>query len=178
VSQILEAIEAVEAVEAVKDQQCNHQEYPDRTALLNFYLEKARLRYEVVKARRRIPEDLRGTSPYSAMTLWAFIVHADHDTPGKTCAYCQMFDGQTFRGDQLRTTFPDHYWKGIDIYPDVHMTLWGKPGTCGCMLIREPDGNELNLETWSSLDDDWMDNPGESRLIYTRNIRLQNSLEL
>ena len=132
---------------------------------------------EVFKARQRIPKDLRGTSPYSSMTLWAFIVHADHDTAGKTCAYCEMFDGQTFRGDQLRTTFPDHYWKGIDIYPNVHMTLWGRESECGCLLIREPGGNELNLETWSSLDNDWMDNPGESRLIYSHSTYPKTTIE-
>jgi hypothetical protein len=114
----------------------------------------------VEKARSRIPEDLRDTHPYSVNALWTYYSRTDHDAPGDSCPYCKMFDGQTFTGDMLRATFPDHYWKGNDIYANVHKTLWGKEGTCTCLLIREPDREKLGLlEMWGSLGTDWTEKP-------------------
>jgi hypothetical protein len=72
-----------------------------------------------------------------------------------------MFDGSTFTGSQLRTVFPDHEWVGDDIYANVHKTLWGKEGTCGCLLIREDEkwGPESNLDLWSNIGTDWTKGP-------------------
>ena len=111
----------------------------------------------VHEARNRIPDHLKHTSPYSVNALWTFYARTHHDPEGETCNYCHMFDGQTFTGDQLRVTFPDHYWEGDDIYPDVHKTLWGREGTCACLLIREDDkwGDEPNLSLWSDIGTDW-----------------------
>lgn len=108
-------------------------------------------------AKQRIPADLRDTNPYSVNALWTFYLDTEHQPEGPSCIYCKMFDGQTFTGAQLRTVFPDHNWVGSDIYANVHMTLWGKDGTCGCLLIREDEkwGNEPNLELWSSVGTDW-----------------------
>jgi hypothetical protein len=107
-------------------------------------------------ARKRVPEHLKFSHPYSSNALWTFYARTHHDPEGETCNYCSMFDGQTFTGDQLRTVFPDHRWEGDDIYPDVHKTLWGREGTCACLLIREKDdANEINLSLWSQLGTDW-----------------------
>jgi hypothetical protein len=110
---------------------------------------------QVVKATKRIPDDLRYTHPYSAIALWTFYARTHHEPVGETCEYCSMFDGQTFRGDQLRILFPNHRWEGSDIYPDVHKTLWGKEDTCACLLIREPTMMSLELDMWSDLGVDW-----------------------
>ena len=117
----------------------------------------------VKKARQRIPEYMRGTSPYSVNALWTFYLEAHHDAEGENCLYCKMFDGQTFTGDQLRTVFPDHRWEGDDIYANVHMTLWGKDGTCTCLLIREDEKwlPATNLDLWSGIGVDWTEEPEE-----------------
>lgn len=109
----------------------------------------------VDEARSRIPDDLKASHPYSQNALWTYYARTHHEPEGESCQYCQMFDGQTFRGDQLRTLFPDHRWEGTDIYPDVHKTLWGKEGTCACLLIREPDTMPLQLDMWADLGYDW-----------------------
>lgn len=116
-----------------------------------------------VKARSRIPEHMRKTGPYSMNALWTFYLDTEHQPAGPSCNYCEMFDAQTFTGDVLRTTFPDHRWVGDDIYANVHMTLWGKDGTCGCLLIREDEkwGPEANLDLWSSIGTDWTETPKE-----------------
>jgi hypothetical protein len=113
------------------------------------------------EARNRIPDYLKHTSPYSANALWTFYLDTEHQPEGESCIYCKMFDGQTFTGDMLRTTFPDHRWVGDDIYANVHMTLWGKDGTCGCLLIREDErwGDEPNLSLWSQVGTDWTKGP-------------------
>ena len=118
----------------------------------------------IEEARQRIPDEFKKTHPYSALALWTYYARTDHDPPGETCPYCSMFDGSTFTGDTLRITFPDHYWKGSDIYPDVHKTLWGKEGTCACLLIREPDEVDPNLDIWSSIGTDWSELPKEEEL--------------
>jgi hypothetical protein len=83
-----------------------------------------------------------------------------HEPEGESCAYCSMFDGQTFNGTQLRSVFPDHEWVGVDIYPNVHKTLWGVDGTCACLLIREPEDFELpNYSMWSQIGTDWTEKP-------------------
>jgi hypothetical protein len=146
--QMQEALGVVSAIEAAER--------------LDEYLTASKQR-EIIsleKAKSRIPEDLRNTHPYSAQALWTFYARTHHDPEGETCNYCSMFDGQTFTGDMLRSTFPDHYWEGSDIYPDVHKTLWGKEGTCACLLIREPgDVDELNLSLWTQLGVDWTETP-------------------
>lgn len=112
----------------------------------------------VLAARQRIPRELRGTHPYSANTLWTYYNRADHDPEGDTCLYCRFFDGQTFTGAQLRSVFPDHVWRGSDIYPNVHKTLWNRESTCACLLIRESEGageNKLDLDLWTDLGTDW-----------------------
>ena len=113
------------------------------------------------KALKRVPEHLKHTYPYSANALWTFYLDTHHDPVGESCVYCQMFDGQTFTGSQLRSVFPDHEWDGDDIYANVHKTLWGKEGTCACLLIREDEkwGPETNLSLWSQLGTDWTKGP-------------------
>ena len=114
-----------------------------------------------IDALKRIPEHMKGTAPYSANALWTFYLDTHHDPIGESCIYCKMFDGNTFTGDQLRSVFPDHYWEGDDIYPDVHKTLWGKEGTCACLLIREDEkwGPETNLSLWGWLGTNWTEEP-------------------
>ena len=111
----------------------------------------------VQEARNRIPDDLKDTHPYSSLALWTFFLDTHHQPQGESCLYCKMFDGQTFTGSQVRTVFPDHYWEGVDIYPDVHKTLWGISGTCACLLIREPEAPKLNLSIWGGIGGDWRD---------------------
>jgi len=124
---------------------------------------RQRVPLSLEEATKRVPDDLKHTHPYSAFALWTYYARTDHDPPGETCPYCSMFDGQTFLGSDLRVMFPDHYWKGTDIYPDVHKTLWGKEGTCACLLIREPDDAENpNLDFWGSLDTDWNEEKPET----------------
>ena len=116
---------------------------------------------EYEKAIKRIPEHLKYTAPYSVNTLWTYYNRTYQDPVGESCNYCKMFDGQTFTGDQLRTVFPDHKWVGDDIYPNVHMTLWGKESTCSCLLIREDEkwGPDTNLNLWSQVGTDWTEQP-------------------
>jgi hypothetical protein len=138
-------------------------------------VEQFRLRqeyYEVVKIRhipsleealKHIPDHLKHTHPFSSNALWTFYLDTEHQPEGPSCNYCQMFDGQTFTGDMIRTTFPDYKWAGDDIYANVHMTLWGKDGTCGCLLIREDEkwGAEPNLSLWSQVGTDWTKGPSD-----------------
>ena len=113
-----------------------------------------------VEARQRIPDYLKKTHPYSAKALWTYYLRTEHEPEGASCPYCKMFDGQTFTGDMLRSVFPDHKWVGDDIYANVHMTLWGKDGTCGCLLIREKDPDEQpNLGIWGQIGTDWTEKP-------------------
>jgi hypothetical protein len=115
------------------------------------------------EATKRVPDHLKPTHPYSSLALWTFYLDTEHQPEGESCLYCKMFDGQTFTGDQLRTVFPDHRWVGDDIYANVHMTLWGKDGTCGCLLIREDEkwSEEPNLSLWSQIGTDWTEEPKE-----------------
>lgn len=118
----------------------------------------------IEEARKRVPDDLKTSHPYSVMALWTFYLDTEHQPEGPSCNYCQMFDGQTFTGDMLRTTFPDHEWRGNDIYANVHKTLWGEKadGTCGCLLIREPSEVDTNLSMWSQIGVDWKEQKKES----------------
>jgi hypothetical protein len=147
--QIFDVIQAVEAVETHESRQ--------------YYLAvvKARPELTLEKALKRIPEHLKDSSPYSVNALWTFYLDTEHQPEGPSCLYCKMFDGQTFTGSQLRRVFPDHKWVGDDIYANVHMTLWGKDGTCGCLLVREDDkwGSPENLSLWSQLGTDWTEKP-------------------
>jgi hypothetical protein len=127
------------------------------------YIEAAKLRpiLSLSEARKRIPDYMRNTNPYSANALWTFYLDTEHQPEGPSCPYCKMFDGQTFTGDQLRSVFPDHRWEGDDIYANVHKTLWGdkSEGTCGCLLIREPKENTDVFDMWSQVGTDWKEQP-------------------
>ena len=115
---------------------------------------------QAVEARNRIPDDLKNTHPYSIFALWTYYALGD---PDSKCNYCSQFDGQTFTGADLRVMFPDHEWDGSDIYPNVHMTLWGKD-TCKCRLIREPnDEPPIHFSPWNGgVSTDWKyPTPGE-----------------
>lgn len=118
------------------------------------------------EARKRIPDHMKDTAPYSINALWKFYARTHHDPPGESCTYCKMFDGQTFLGSDLRAMFPDHEWEGDDIYANVHMTLWGKSGTCACLLIREP-AESVDLERmdlWQGvIGTDWTEQPKEEK---------------
>jgi len=117
---------------------------------------------DLEEATKRIPDHLKDTHPYSATALWTFYLDTEHQPEGPSCIYCKMFDGQTFTGAQLRSVFPDHRWVGDDIYANVHMTLWNRDGTCGCLLIREPENQELaNYSMWSQIGTDWTELPKE-----------------
>jgi hypothetical protein len=146
---VLEVIQAVKAVE--------------QEATAQFYLSIVSIcePLSLEKASKRIPDHMKDTHPYSALALWTFYARTHHDPEGETCNYCSMFDGQTFTGAQLRSVFPDHHWEGDDIYPDVHKTLWGKSGTCACLLIREPSENATVFEMWSRVGVDWKEQPKE-----------------
>jgi hypothetical protein len=113
------------------------------------------------EASKHIPDHLKDTHPFSSNALWTFYLDTEHQPEGPSCIYCKMFDGQTFTGDMIRTTFPDYKWAGDDIYANVHMTLWGKDDTCGCLLVREDEkwGAEPNLELWTSIGTDWTEEP-------------------
>ena len=100
--------------------------------------------------RRYIPDHLKDTHPFSATTLWTYYARTYRDPEGETCPYCNQFDGQTFPGTYLRSIFPDYFWVGDDIYPNVHKTLWNKD-TCACLLIREPDEVSTNLDMAGNL---------------------------
>ena len=109
----------------------------------------------VEKATKRIPTNLINTHPYRVNALWTYYLRTEHEPKGESCVYCEMFDGQTFPGSFLRVMFPDHRWEGDDIYPDVHKTLWGISGTCACLLIREPDETNINLDMYGQITVDW-----------------------
>ena len=118
---------------------------------------------ELTEAKQRIPTYIKN-NPYSANALWTFYLDTDHAPEGPSCIYCEMFDGQTFTGSQLRSVFPDHEWRGDDIYANVHKTLWGKEGTCACLLIREDEKWEsaANLDLWSQIGTDWTKEPEQN----------------
>jgi hypothetical protein len=107
------------------------------------------------EAAKRIPDYLKHTHPYSANAFWTYYALGDADSK---CNYCNQFDGQTFTGSQLRSVFPDHIFTGDDIYPNVHMTLWGKD-TCKCLLIREPDKPDTSLSLWTQIGTNWKEPP-------------------
>lgn len=113
-----------------------------------------------IEARKRVPDHLKNTNPYSVNALWTFYLDTLRTPEGDSCPYCKMFDGKTFTGDQLRTVFPDHVWMGDDIHANVHMTLWGKD-TCCCLLIRDDTkwGEPTNLDLWSQIGIDWTEKP-------------------
>lgn len=80
-----------------------------------------------------IPEQYRGISYFSNYDLWEYF---ELGASTGECEFCKKYSGQTFTGAQLRQVFPDLVIQGEDdIYPNVHMTLWGKE-TCKCTLIR------------------------------------------
>ena len=138
----MQALQLIQIVQQVQTRQAQT-EYLTAAKQRCLYLEKA---------RKRIPSHLKNTGPYSTFALWTYYTRSHHEPKGKTCIYCQMFDGQTFTGTQLRTVFPDHYFVGDDIYPNVHKTLWGVDSTCGCLLIREKDAEkQVNLSLWDDL---------------------------
>jgi hypothetical protein len=83
--------------------------------------------------KRWIPEELQGKSFFSNYDYWEYFELGD---PDSECEYCKEYASKTFTGAQLRREFPDLIIEDEDdIYPNVHMTLWGKE-TCKCLLIR------------------------------------------
>lgn len=86
----------------------------------------------VQEARKRIPDNLKHTHPFSHYAVWDYMNLGD---PQSECEHCLRYDGKQFTGDMLRTYFPDLMFDGEDILPRVHVTLWGKD-TCKCRLIR------------------------------------------
>lgn len=55
-----------------------------------------------------------------------------------TCETCLDNENQlVYTDDEIEDEFPDrHVLSDNEIYPNVHMTLWGKDGTCRCRLFR------------------------------------------
>jgi hypothetical protein len=84
--------------------------------------------------KRWIPENLEDYTFFAHTDYWEFFSeNPDLDT---ICEYCNRYDTQAFMGAELRSQFPDLQIQDQDfIYPNVHMTLWGKE-TCKCILRR------------------------------------------
>jgi hypothetical protein len=83
--------------------------------------------------KRWIPEELQGNSFFGNTDLWEYFALGDLDNE---CQWCRGYAAQIFTGAQLRQVFPDLQIEGEDdIYPNVHMTLWGRE-TCKCVLVR------------------------------------------
>ena len=90
----------------------------------------------VREARKRITFDTKKTF-FSNYDYWTYIAEGPIDT---NCDKCAELDAQDFVGSQLRSMFPDLIVLDEDtIYPNVHMTLWGK-ATCKCILRRTESG--------------------------------------
>ena len=86
----------------------------------------------VHEARKHINIDTKKTF-FSMFDVWTYIAEGPIDT---NCPKCMELDAQDFQGSYLRAMFPDLVILDEDtIYPNVHMTLWGKP-TCKCILRR------------------------------------------
>mgnify|MGYP001442230914 CR=1 FL=1 len=64
---------------------------------------------------------------------WMYVAVMDE----VTCQTCLDFEQQlVFTEDELPDAFPDMQWlSNHEIYPDVHMTLWNRPGQCRCRLF-------------------------------------------
>ena len=88
---------------------------------------------DLAEAKSRIPASLKGKSFFSMFDVWTYIAEGPLDT---NCPKCMELDAQDFTGTYLRAMFPDLVILDEDtIYPNVHMTLWGKD-TCKCILRR------------------------------------------
>jgi hypothetical protein len=90
---------------------------------------------------------------------WMYVAIVDDDT----CDTCLDNENQlVYTDSELEDEFPDMRRVGPDeIYPNVHMTLWGKDGTCRCRLFRygEGKGDEPDLPRGPVSDeefDDWL----------------------
>ena len=86
---------------------------------------------ELVKAIKRIPDELRGHSFFSQFDLWQYEVITDD----KTCSPCLDLDTRFYYGDELRGEF--FFMQVIDantIEAHIHPN-------CRCVLnrITEPD---------------------------------------
>jgi hypothetical protein len=94
-----------------------------------------------VQTLQDLPEAPIEVSYFSPGDFWHYVAISD----GKLCEYCGAYDGQTFPGSELQTTFPDleiifHNM----IHPHVHQMLvdrgifgeWTRD-SCRCLLIRE-----------------------------------------
>ena len=83
--------------------------------------------------KRWIPQELEDYRFFGNYDLWEYYELGD---PESECEFCKVYANQVFTGAQLRNVFPDLEIEGpYDIYPNVHMTLWGAK-TCKCKLIR------------------------------------------
>ena len=88
---------------------------------------------DLAEASSRIPKALKGKSFFSMFDVWTYIAEGPIE---ENCPKCMELDTQDFQGSYLRAMFPDLVILDEDtIYPNVHMTLWGKD-TCKCILRR------------------------------------------
>jgi len=90
----------------------------------------------VQEARKRIPDEYKHLSYFSANDIWYYIDTPSTDPKHAECEFCKRYRSRDFAGNQLRSVFPDLTVESENlIYPNVHMTLWGE-STCKCTLIR------------------------------------------
>jgi len=85
---------------------------------------------DICEAKASIPAHLRdkGITWYSMFDVWTYIAEGPID---ENCPKCMELDAQDFQGSYLRAMFPDLVILDEDtIYPNVHMTLWGKDTCC------------------------------------------------
>jgi hypothetical protein len=86
----------------------------------------------VMQDKRWIPEELHDRTFFSYQDVWHYISISDD----RRCKYCEMYDGEDYFGDQIRTFFPDLEIRSPNIIDvNVHLTLWNKD-TCRCKLVR------------------------------------------
>ncbi len=82
---------------------------------------------ELYEALKRIPDGLKGRTFFSAEDVWLY--HTEDDA--RVCGNCQMFDGATFTGEDLRRILPDLTIVSEDmIMVNIHPN-------CRCYLSRE-----------------------------------------
>jgi hypothetical protein len=111
----------------------------------------------VHEARKHINFDTKKTF-FGHYDVWTYIAEGPIDT---NCPKCMELDAQDFMGAHLRQMFPDLMIMDEDtIYPNVHMTLWGKD-TCKCILRRASEPLDIldiydgdNLEPYKKAPED------------------------
>ena len=97
-------------------------------------------------AKKRKSDDLKYVSFYSLYVSWVYKGVPSVEPGHEQCPFCKGFDGGTFAGSVLRSTFPDHEVFGEDIiYVNYHKTLWGKD-TCKCYLYRMGSAEDPDVD--------------------------------